>query len=302
VRWGGDPEHKAVVVEPTGTRLGPRASFAEYVETVRGSSAPWSAVDEDAARQLGRHLRASVTRRAERDRSVASLMQQALLLDSVPVIPGVDIAALYRPAHGDSLGGDWYDVFFLPDGRAVVALGDVAGHGMAVASTMAQVRHTLRAYVLREETLAGAISRLNELCRDLLPGEMATLVVALLDPVARTLEIVNAGHLPPVIGGAPTTTRFADLARSPALGISTSSTYSSTVVTLDAGERIVLYTDGLIERRRVGLDEQLDRLVSLLDDAPSTSSAALCELLDLGFGPDGSDDVTVMALRFPEDT
>ena len=181
IRWGGDPTDKEVVLEPDGARLGPRRSFEEYVETVRGTSEPWSEAHRDALGEVARRLRDAVARQARRDRSVAAMVQKALQLHTVPKVPGADVAVTYRPAEGGALGGDWFDVYFRPDGRAVLVLGDVAGHGMDVASTMAQIRHALRAYVVSEGELAAAISRLNELCASLLPTDMATLVAAAYD-------------------------------------------------------------------------------------------------------------------------
>jgi chemotaxis family two-component system sensor kinase Cph1 len=298
VRWGGDPAHSQVVVEPEGARLGPRRSFEEYVETVRGTSDPWDEAHREAARELGRRVETAVSSRERRDRSVASLMQRALLLDGVPAVPGADVAVTYRPAQGEGLGGDWYDVYFGPSGRVVIALGDVAGHGMDVAATMSQLRHALRAYTMSEADLSASMVRLNQLCCELLPRDMATLLVASLDVDAGTIEVINAGHLPPVVGRAAGGAGLAELHRNPALGISRRATFTSSRLDLGAGDRLVACTDGLIEQRRAAtLDEQLARLVDAVADGGQRSSQQLCEELDRAFAPDGSDDVTVLSLR-----
>ena len=298
VRWGGDPSHKEVVLEPEGARLGPRHSFEEYVETVRGTSTPWSEAQQLTAAELGRRLESAMASRERRDRSVAALMQRALLLDGVPAVPGTDVAVTYRPAEGGGLGGDWYDVYFGASGRVVVALGDVAGHGMDVAATMAQLRHALRAYTMTEADLSGAMVRLNELCCELLPRDMATLIVASLDVDAGTIEVVNAGHLPPVIGRAGGGAELAQLHRNPALGISRRATFTASRLDLRGGDRLVACTDGLIEKRRnATLDEQLGRLVEAVATGAQRSSQELCADLDRDFSPDGTDDVTVLSLR-----
>jgi chemotaxis family two-component system sensor kinase Cph1 len=298
VRWGGDPAHTQVVVEPEGARLGPRNSFEEYVETVRGTSDRWTEAHREAARELGRRLEEAFASRERRDRSVASLMQRALLLDGVPTVPGADVAVTYRPAQGEGLGGDWYDVYFGASGRVVIALGDVAGHGMDVAATMSQLRHALRAYTMSESDLSASMVRLNQLCCELLPRDMATLLVASLDVDAGIVEVVNAGHLPPVVGRAEGGARLAELHRNPALGISRRATFTSSRLDLRPGDRLVACTDGLIEKRRdATLDEQLARLVHAVAGGGDRSSAQLCEELDRGFAPDGSDDVTVLSLR-----
>jgi chemotaxis family two-component system sensor kinase Cph1 len=298
VRWGGDPGAKEIVHDPFGARLGPRRSFTEFIETVRGTSRIWTEPEVDTAREFSRRLTAAALRRGHRNRTVAALMQQALMLDEVPAVPGVDVAVIFRPAQDDALGGDWYDVYFLPDGRAVVALGDVAGHGLEVAATMAQLRHALRAYVVREGDISQALGRLNDLSFSLLPGEMATLVVALVDPQARTLEVINAGHIPPVIGHVGGTSELIPLPRHPALGVARSVTYRATPVALGPGEVMVICTDGLIERRTESLDVQLDLLVASVGCSDGETSQATCNRLDLQFAPDGSDDMTVLALRF----
>lgn len=298
VRWGGDPSHKEVVLEPEGARLGPRNSFEEYVETVRGTSVPWTDAQQEAAAELGRRLESALSSRERRDRSVAALMQRALLLDGVPAVPGTDVAVTYRPAQGGGLGGDWFDVYFGAEGRVVIALGDVAGHGMEVAATMSQLRHALRAYTMTEAELSGAMVRLNELCCELLPRDMATLIVASLDVQARTIEVVNAGHLPPVIGRAAGGAELTELHRNPALGISRRATFTSSRLELAAGDRLVACTDGLIEKRREAtLDEQLARLVDSVAQGGGRSSQELCQDLDRDFAPDGTDDVTVLSLR-----
>lgn len=298
IRWGGDPTDKEVVLEPDGARLGPRRSFEEYVETVRGTAEPWSEAHRDALAELARRVRDAVARRGRRDRSVAAMMQKALLLHAVPHVPGADVAVTYRPSEGDALGGDWFDVYFRPDGRAVIALGDVAGHGMDVASTMAQIRHALRAYAMSEHRLAAAMARLNELCANLLPRDMATLVVAAYAPEEGTLEVVNAGHLPPVRFSAGTA-ELAALERNPALGISRDVEFAASEITLGHGDGVVLFTDGLVERRQVPIDERLELLAERVATSTASDSRGLCDELDEAFEPDGSDDVTILVLRRP---
>ena len=179
VSWGGDPREK---VERFGGRLSPRRSFAIWQETVRGRSERWTADDAEAAKRLATTLAASLLRRSRARAEVADTVQRAILLESLPEIPGARIAARYQPTADDAVGGDWYDLFWLPDGRVAIAVGDVAGHGVQVAPVMAQLRHALRAYLLQERSPAGALVRLNELASHLLPTDLASVVVADLDP------------------------------------------------------------------------------------------------------------------------
>ncbi|UDY37531.1 SpoIIE family protein phosphatase [Dermatobacter hominis] len=303
VRWGGDPAHKEVVLEPEGARLGPRSSFEEYVETVRGTSAPWTAAQVAALAELARRVGAAAAERERRDRSVALLMQRAVLLDGVPPVPGLDVGATYRPARGDGLGGDWFDVYFGRDGHVTLALGDVAGHGMEVAATMSQLRHALRAYTLTEATVGQAMQRLNELCFELLPRDMATVVVADVDTATGRVELVNAGHLPPVFARADGGATLLESPRNPALGVSSSASFEPASIQLVPGDRLVLCTDGLIERKHgPQLDEQLARFAAAIDDAGPVTSQQLCEDLTRRFEPDGVDDLTVLGVRLQAGT
>lgn len=300
VRWGGDPTHKEMLRDPTGgLRLGPRRSFAEYVELVRDHSAPWTDAELEAARELTRRATAALERQVRRDRVLAAAMQKAVLLEALPEVPGTEVAVLYEPATRFGVGGDWYDLFFLRDGRAVLALGDVAGHGFEVAATMAQLRHAMRAYIVREGDLGAAMRELNELARTLLPGEMATAIVAVFTPDARRIDIINAGHLPPVVV-RDHSTALLPLPRHPALGLRRDVEFTASTVTLAPNDAIVLYTDGLVERRDADLLAQLDALVARADQLRGTSPEALCrDLRDSLRDQAREDDATVFALRFP---
>lgn len=299
VRWGGDPHHKELQRDPSGgVRLGPRRSFAEYVELVRGTSRPWSPAEIEVARMLGQRVGDGIERQQRRDRRLADALQQAVLLAELPKVPGAELGVVYEPATRFGVGGDWYDVIFLPDGRAVLVLGDVAGHGFEVAATMSQLRHALRAYVVRSGDVGAALGELNDLVRALLPGEMASALVATFDPASGAIELLNAGHLPPVIAHGPATS-LVDLPRHPALGIGQRVTFRPEPVTLPADATLVLYTDGLVERRGVGLLARLDALVEAAGrlDAAVAPQRACALLRDWLRDEQREDDATVFAIR-----
>lgn len=303
VRWGGDPTEKGVAERPDGAlRLSPRASFAEYLEEVRGRAQRFTIEEVDAGAALASRVSASLTLAVKREAELAGQLQRMLLLEAFPSIAGVTGAAQYRPAEGSPLGGDWYDVLYLPNGRCIVAVGDVAGHGLEVAASMAQLRHALRAYLLRAPSLGEALRRLNELIHSLLPDEMATLVLAELDPETRTVQIVNAGHPPPVVVGA-SGARLIET-HGMVLGVLSDAPYEQVAVPLHAGERLVLYSDGLIERRGRVIDEGFAALRAAARatvglDVAGQSAVLVEELTD---GTDVVDDVTVVVVAFDDES
>jgi hypothetical protein len=290
VSWGGDPRSK---VEREGSRISPRKSFDRWTETVRLRARPWDPVEVDAAAWLGRHLTDVLLREAQARGHLAETLQRTLLLESLPELPGAEVAARYRPGADDALGGDWYDVFWLPGGRVAVAIGDVAGHGIGVAPAMAQLRHGLRAYLVKEGSPADALVRLNELVGHLLPDDLASVVVVELDPATGRARMANAGHLPPVLVGAGGARLVAE-AGGPALGVVARPRYAHTELELSPGDVLLLYTDRLVESRTESLDTGLERLRLAAEALPADLDEA-CESM-LALQP-GDDDVTVLALR-----
>jgi len=305
IRWGGDPNAKVAEASATGsgtTRLGPRASFEEYIEVVRGKSRRWTEQEVEAARLVARRLRDQYAGRALREAEVAATLQRTLMLERFPDVPGIDGAGHYVPSRREPIGGDWYDVFFRPQRHPTLVLGDVAGHGVEAAATMAQLRHALRAYILRAPSIAVAVSRLNDLIMQAMPKEMATAIVAELDHSLRRITLVNAGHLPPLViddDGA----HLVESERGLALGIQSAASYRATAITLPTGGAFVAYSDGLIESRTRTIDEGLDLLVreasACSGRIPAEEIAA--HLVDrVGSQSDTGDDLTVVVVRFVE--
>lgn len=294
VRWGGDPRTQQVVDDGHGPRLSPRRSFAAWTQQVRGTSAPWRPHEVAAAEQLARHLADVASRRAEEESHLAATLQRTLLLERLPDVPGVALAARYLPSAADVVGGDWYDLVLLPNGRVSIVLGDVAGHGLGAAAITAQLRHALRAYLLQSAGPAAALRRLNALAAYLLPDEMATAVVAELDPSTGELAVANAGHLPVLLLG-PDGPVLVDEARGPALGMLEAAAYGEARPRLDRDDRLVLFSDGLVELRGAALEERMARLAQVAAAAPRDAEALLDALL-IGLAPPSTDDVTVLAL------
>ena len=200
VDWGGDPHNKAIAVsEGDKNRLSPRKSFDRWREIVRQRSEPWSLSETESAEALRRHLVESLYRRTRGALRVAETVQRSLLPESIPALQNWQLSAYYEPAAGGNIGGDWYDAFELRDGRLIVLLGDVAGHGITAAGTMAQLRNALRAQLFAGATPAEALTQLNEFCVHMLPGTFATVIGARVDLDSGKVEAACAGHLIPFL-------------------------------------------------------------------------------------------------------
>jgi integral membrane sensor domain MASE1/anti-sigma regulatory factor (Ser/Thr protein kinase) len=229
---------------------------------------------------------------------LAATLQRSLLPDRLPEIPGVALAARYVPAMGGMrVGGDWYDVVALPNGHMGVAIGDVAGHGLKAAATMGQLRMALRAYALDDDSPAHVLSRFHRFAAKAYLSELATLVYLVVDLDAGAVAYANAGHPPPLLVGANGEGRFLRDGLAPPLGAAAlPGDYVEASAPLPPGSTLVLFTDGLVERRRVPLEVGLDRLREAAGS--ETNLEALCDHLLRSFSEvDRTDDVALLALR-----
>jgi anti-sigma regulatory factor (Ser/Thr protein kinase)/FixJ family two-component response regulator len=236
--------------------------------------------------------------RYQQEHETAVTLQRSLLPDRLPDVPGLGLAARYLPgAAGTEVGGDWYDVIPLADGRVGIAMGDVVGRGIPAASLMGQLRNGLRAYAIEGHPPAAVIERLDRLVQSLNPGRMATLLYMVLEPDGRAAVFANAGHLPPLVIDADGKPRLLEGARGVPLGVLPYASFEETEARIDPGSTLVLYTDGLVEERGISLEIRLDDLKRAASE-PFAGPNELCErLLNvlLPEGP-GSDDVAVLAL------
>jgi PAS domain S-box-containing protein len=234
----------------------------------------------------------------EREHGIVETLQRALLPTRLPQLPGVHVAARYLPGGmGADVGGDWYDVFPLEDGRIGVAIGDVAGHGLRAAALMGQLRNSLRAYAIEGHSPAGVVDRLNRLVRDLEQGWMATLLYLVMSPDDSEIRLANAGHMPALaleMGDA----RFIDVSRGPPLGVGQDEEYVEVTEAVAPGSTLILYTDGLVEEPGVAPDVALARLAKNALAGP-TDPDELCDHLvhaQLGEGQP-RDDVAFVAIH-----
>jgi CheY-like chemotaxis protein len=285
VEWPDDDTVRVVVVCPRRDR--PPVSL----------SMPTSLADEGSPvlTQLGYVVAAGIeaVRAADEERSLSLTLQRSLLPRRLPELPGIDVAVRYVAASTTAeIGGDFYELSNL-DGRLLVAVGDVAGHSLHAATVMAELRHALRAYLAEGHPPREIIVLLNRLLLRLLPDEIATLCLVSLDPHSGELTIANAGHPPPAIC-ADGEVRFLT-ERSALLGIR--APHDAEMGTrLPPGATLLLYTDGLIERRGENLQAGLSRLARAAATVEKDLEA-FCDRLLAEVNPNGADDIAVVALR-----
>jgi anti-sigma regulatory factor (Ser/Thr protein kinase)/putative methionine-R-sulfoxide reductase with GAF domain len=232
-----------------------------------------------------------------RQRVIAEALQRGLLPESVPDLHGLELAVRYIPAK-DDVGGDWYEVMLLPNGRVGVAIGDVVGHGVRAAALMVQMRAVLRSAALGSASPATVLAQLDRYVQDAHPAGLATVLYAVLDPDQGTMTISNAGHPPPVVAG-PDGAHLLESESSPPIGAVRYPHFTEEALPLPRGECVVFYTDGLIERRGESLEAGLNRLQAAA--AGETDPHVLCgRVLEQLLGAFASeDDVAVVAFRQP---
>lgn len=240
------------------------------------------------------------TRVYEHEHRLVESLQRSVLLERMPSLPGISLAARYLPGEGVvRVGGDWYDALPLPDGRLGLAIGDVAGHGIESAALMSQLRNGLRAYALEHSSPAAVLDRLDGLVRHLEPGAMATTIYLVYDDAERSLRFAAAGHPYPLLVREGQEPEFLRQGRSVLLGTGIDQRREEAIVSLPARSTLVLYTDGLIERRNQrSLDQGFSRLAasagSGFADPDQACEAILGELL----GEESpNDDVALLVMR-----
>ena len=237
--------------------------------------------------------------RAHREHQIAETLQRRLLPERLPDVPGIALAARYVPATSDvQVGGDWYDVVPLPRGLVGLAIGDVAGHGLQAASTMGQVRMAFRAYALQDPSPASVLKGIHRLLAQLTPPDMVTVLYVLYDPSTRRLRLASAGH-PPALVVENGRASWLEGGLAPPVGVTPDTTYVEAVHDLTPGATLLLYTDGLVERRGERLDGGLDRLAREAVSAGSDDLDELCDRLLSRLLGDGAveDDVALVAMR-----
>ncbi|MGQ0678311.1 MAG: SpoIIE family protein phosphatase [Actinomycetota bacterium] len=239
----------------------------------------------------------------EREHSIAETLQRSLLPASFPEIPGLRVAARYLPgAAGVAVGGDWYDLFALAGGRLGVAVGDVEGRGLAAAATMGQLRVALRAHARETNDPAAVLDRVNQLVEELEATYMATVVFAVVEADLGSLRFCNAGHSPPLLIQPDGSAGYLTGALGAPLGLGVER--SNDTVHLRPGSVILLYTDGLVDRRDLPIDQGLTTLLETVREHRSQHRCleSLCDAVLKQLLCDGpSDDVALLVIEVVND-
>jgi anti-sigma regulatory factor (Ser/Thr protein kinase)/putative methionine-R-sulfoxide reductase with GAF domain len=226
----------------------------------------------------------------------ALTLQRSLLPRRLVSPPGVAITARYVPAR-DEIGGDWYDAIELSGGQIGIAIGDVVGHGLAAASLMAQLRTALRAYALDGNGPARTLELVDRFARRLGDDSMATAAYAVLDLARETVTFASAGHPPPVLVSEAGEPRLVEVQPAPPLGAFGYRPCPEQEIPLGAGDSLLLYTDGLIERPGVPLHDSIEVLVNALQGAGGAEEACLMAMDRLTPTLGTRDDVAVIAVQ-----
>jgi serine phosphatase RsbU (regulator of sigma subunit) len=238
-----------------------------------------------------------------REYEVAATLQRSLL-PTLPVLPGITSAARYLVSQQQAqVGGDWYDLFALPDGAVGIAIGDVMGHDVAAAAAMGQLRSVLRSYAYEGSSPSVVLDRLDRLVQGFDMAQVATAIFGRLvrDEAVATLVFTNAGHLPPIVRHRDGRVARVERGASPLIGVLEPGRRprNEAAFTLREGSLLVLYTDGLVETREREYDAGIDELCAALAALdPHAEPDEACEaLVGALVGDRQEDDVALLVVR-----
>ncbi|MFC8199298.1 PP2C family protein-serine/threonine phosphatase [Streptomyces sp. NPDC057298] len=310
---GLDPRHREVAA-----RLGYAASYALPLATEaagRLGAAVWLYDEPAEPAERQRHLVGLYTGYAaehlarlvelERTRACMATISEELLPSRLPRVSGVQLAARHRT--GPRGGGDWYDALPLPDAALGLAVGSVTGSGPSAVAAMGRLRASLRAYAVMEgEDPVAVLSDLELLLRLTEPARSATALFAYCEPALRKITLAGAGHSPPLVIGERRT-EYVETSVSAPLGMLACWEAPSVEFQAEAGETVLLYTDGLLHRTGDPMDRAFSRLHAAAASVPRALRAdpgAVADHVLRSVLPDGladadsDEDVVLLAARF----
>jgi serine phosphatase RsbU (regulator of sigma subunit)/CheY-like chemotaxis protein/anti-sigma regulatory factor (Ser/Thr protein kinase) len=284
VRLDGDVRRVVINAEPHAE---PRVGRRRIVGTIQ------DVTEQRAARQA----LSKATRELQHERELVHLLQASMAPPTLPEIAELEVAACYRPADSGLAGGDWYDLIPLPGGDVLLVIGDVAGHGVPAASSMSQIRTALRVTAFNQPDPAAILQEAQRYLASSVTGTFATVLIGRLDPSTGICRLASAGHLPPVCRQGDHAA-VAWMPVGPPLGTGIETPYEEATVEVAPGGSLVLYTDGLIERRGELLDDGLARLQQCVGAAAGNSwdlvdhvTRSLCDDSEV------TDDIALLVVR-----
>ncbi|WP_019930199.1 SpoIIE family protein phosphatase [Nocardia sp. BMG111209] len=292
VRPNGENRHIRVIAEPI-------VDDAGHLHGVRGAYQDISAQHwTEAALSASQDRLAHTEQHAAEQSRLARQLQQAIMPAATPVIDafGLRIAVRYQPTEQDHMvGGDWYDATVLPSKQIMISVGDITGHGLEAATGMVVLRNALRGLAATGAGPGQMLTWLNTVTRSLTDHIFATAVCGLYDPQTRVLRWARAGHLPPVLIRAGVATALPAL-DGIMLGAVEEATYQEAELQLESDDILLLYTDGLIERRDRPIDDCVDKLLEVSARFRGTLDACLDYLLDHSEA-NADDDTCVVGIQ-----
>ncbi|GAA2412477.1 hypothetical protein GCM10010191_22410 [Actinomadura vinacea] len=298
-------EHRVVTADGEHRHLW---IFAEPVLDQAGRPVSVNMVSQDITRRRGIERALAETRRemlrqqarTAQERRVAVTLRRAILPDPEEMmpLPGLHIAIRSLAAESAArIGGDWFATRGLPDGRSLLAIGDAAGHGLPAAAAMARTRNGLLGLAYTGQPPGRLMGWLNEMVSQLEPERSATgtALIARYDPPGGAIQWSCAGHLPPILVRDGCATQL-EVDPGPMLGAAPTAGYPTVTTRVQPGDLVFMYTDGLVERRDADLDEQIARLMEILND-PSAGPEPVLDRVLARMGHDRSaDDTTLFAV------
>ncbi|MET8326132.1 PP2C family protein-serine/threonine phosphatase [Streptomyces sp. NPDC005181] len=232
---------------------------------------------------------------------LATALQKTMLPTLPEHLPGLEVAARYRPSRdGLDIGGDWYDTFVTPDGAIALEIGDAQGHDVDAAAAMGQVRASMRAIAAREPDPATVLTRTNELLVTMGAARFSSCTMLHIDPDDGQVTGTSAGHVPLLCARKDGSHSIRELTGGPVLGVLPGTEYDEETFTLDKDSALVMVTDGVVEGPGLTLEAGLERAGTLagaaLHDGLNTEETA-DRILDAAVAVDHLDDVAVLVIR-----
>ena len=278
----------AIAIVGTLLTLGAVALTAGLIQRRRGAERLASRLEEVA--EENRRLYAE-------QRGIAHTLQQALLPDTLPQVPGLQVSALYEAGvEGVEIGGDWYDLIPLDRRQLLLVVGDVSGRGLPAATAMAALRFAIHAYAAQGDEPATFMPKLSRLLSVREDRQLATVLCLLIDASTRQISITNAGHLPPLLI-SDGRSEFVETKVGLPVGVDRDASYSSTTSTAPPGATLLAFTDGLVERPGESIEVGLEQLRSRVRANHLPLDQLLTTVLrDLRH--DAPDDTAVAGIRW----